>query len=67
MKVLLGLSWWSEDRFDIPKYMIGDIDNREFIHQYILGRPTFQMGLGWDNSDPFFWFVRPKIITLMVD
>ena len=43
----------SEDRFDIPKYMIGDIDNREFIHQYILGRPTFQMGLGWDNSDAY--------------
>ena len=40
-------------RFDIPTYLIGDIDNREFIHQYIFGRPTFQMGLGWDNSNAY--------------
>ena len=43
----------AEDRFDIPKYLIGDIENREFIHQYIFGRPSFQMGLGWDNSDAY--------------
>ena len=43
----------AEDRFDIPKYLIGDVENRKFIHQYILGRPTFQMGLGWDNSDAY--------------
>jgi hypothetical protein len=43
----------SEDRFDIPKYLIGDVENRKFIHQYILGRPSFQMGLGWDNSDAY--------------
>ena len=24
----------AEDRFDIPKYLIGDIENRKFIHQY---------------------------------
>jgi len=43
----------AEDRFDIPKYLIGDVENRKFIHQYILGRPSFQMGLGWDNSDAY--------------
>ena len=43
----------AEDRFDIPKYLIGDLENRKFIHQYILGRPSFQMGLGWDNSDAY--------------
>jgi hypothetical protein len=43
----------AEDRFDIPKYLIGDVENREFIHQYIFGRPSFQMGLGWDNSDAY--------------
>ena len=43
----------AEDRFDIPKYLIGYVENRKFIHQYILGRPTFQMGLGWDNSDAY--------------
>ena len=43
----------SEDRFDIPKYLIGDVENRKFIHQYILGRPSFQMGLGLDNSDAY--------------
>jgi len=43
----------AEDRFDIPKYLIGDIENRQFIHQYILGRPSFQMGIGWDNSDAY--------------
>ena len=43
----------AEDRFDIPKYLIGDIENRQFIHQYIFGRPSFQMGLGWDNSDAY--------------
>ena len=43
----------AEDRFDIPKYLIGDVDNRKFIHQYILGRPSFQMGMGWDNSDAY--------------
>ena len=46
-------------QFDIPKYLIGDVENRKFIHQYILGRPSFQMGLGWDNSDAalFIWFI----------
>ena len=43
----------AEERFDIPKYLIGDVDNRKFIHQYILGRPSFQMGLGWDNSEAY--------------
>ena len=43
----------AEDRFDIPKYLIGDVENRKFIHQYIFGRPSFQMGLGWDNSDAY--------------
>ena len=43
----------AEDRFDIPKYLIGDVENREFIHQYIFGRPSFQMGLGRDNSDAY--------------
>ena len=43
----------SEDRFDIPTYLIGDIENREFIHQYILGRPSYQMGFGWDNSNAY--------------
>ena len=43
----------AEDRFDIPKYLIGDLENRQFIHQYIFGRPSFQMGLGWDNSDAY--------------
>jgi len=43
----------AEDRFDIPKYLIGDIENRQFIHQYVFGRPSFQMGLGWDNSDAY--------------
>lgn len=43
----------AEDRFDIPKYLIGDIENRKFIHQYIFGRPSFQMGIGWDNSDAY--------------
>jgi len=59
IRELTGQSFtWSvmvraEDRFDIPKYLIGDIENREFIHQYILGRPSFQMGIGWDNSDAY--------------
>jgi hypothetical protein len=43
----------AEDRFDIPTYLIGDVENRQFIHQYILGRPSFQMGLGWDNSNAY--------------
>ena len=43
----------AEDRFDIPTYLIGDVENRQFIHQYIFGRPSFQMGLGWDNSDAY--------------
>tara|TARA_Y100000592_G_C5477687_1_gene323336 strand:+ start:25 stop:1521 length:1497 start_codon:yes stop_codon:yes gene_type:complete len=43
----------AEERFDIPKYLIGDVENREFVHQMILSRPSFQMGLGWDNSDAY--------------
>jgi hypothetical protein len=43
----------AEDRFDIPTYLIGDVENRQFIHQYILGRPSYQMGLGWDNSNAY--------------
>jgi len=43
----------AEERFDIPKYLIGDVDNRKFVHQMILSRPSFQMGLGWDNSDAY--------------
>ena len=43
----------AEDRFDIPTYLIGDVENRKFIHQYIFGRPSFQMGLGWDNSNAY--------------
>jgi len=43
----------AEDRFDIPTYLIGDVENRQFIHQYILGRPSFQMGFGWDNSSAY--------------
>ncbi|MBT3962126.1 hypothetical protein HOE22_00235 [Candidatus Woesearchaeota archaeon] len=43
----------AEDRFDIPTYLIGDVENREFIHQYILGRPSYQMGFAWDNSNAY--------------
>ncbi|MBC8428572.1 hypothetical protein H8D04_01675 [bacterium] len=43
----------AEDRFDIPTYLIGDVENREFIHQYILGRPSYQMGFAWDNSSAY--------------
>ena len=43
----------AEERFDIPAYLIGDVENRKFIHQYILGRPSYQMGIGWDNSNAY--------------
>ena len=56
----------AEDRFDIPKYLIGDVENRKFIHQYILGRPSFQMGLGWDNSDPIHLDYSTKKIIILI-
>ena len=56
----------AEDRFDIPKYLIGDVENRKFIHQYIFGRPSFQMGLGWDNSDAYsFGLLTERTIILI--
>jgi len=41
------------ERFDIEPYLIGDVDNRKFIHSYILSRPGFQMGIAYDNTSCF--------------
>ncbi len=40
----------SFDNFDIPMYLIGDLKNRKYVHNYILGRPGYQMGFAYDNS-----------------
>jgi len=41
------------ERFDVDPYLIGDIENRRFQHSYIISRPTFQLGMGYDNSSCF--------------
>ena len=41
------------ERFDVEPYLIGDINNRKFIHSHILSRPGFQMGVAYDNTSCF--------------
>ena len=41
------------DNFDVPMYLIGDLQNRKYIHNYILGRIGYQMGFAYDNSRAF--------------
>ena len=41
------------DNFDVPMYLIGDLQNRKYIHNYILGRTGYQMGFAYDNSRAF--------------
>ena len=41
------------ERFDVEPYLIGDINNRKFIHSHILSRPGFQMGVSYDNTSCF--------------
>ena len=38
------------DNFDVPMYLIGDLENRKYTHNYFLGRPGYQMGFAYDNS-----------------